>query len=129
MGEHIELSKRLNQLESAHAKHGAKLENVDVNLEKLSNAYSDMAKTTARLVAHQEEQVRMSQQMRELQQEQYSQSTQIALLQQSVGPLRTMEKQLNSNTGVSNATKWVAGVVISAVIAALAIGLRGVFGG
>jgi hypothetical protein len=40
-----------------------------------------------------------------------------------------MEKQLNSNTGVSNATKWVAGVVISAVIAALAIGLRGVFGG
>lgn len=129
MGEHIELSKRLNQLESAHAKHGAKLENVDVNLEKLSNAYSDMAKTTARLVAHQEEQVRMSQQMRELQQEQYSQSTQIALLQQSVEPLRTMEKQLNSNTGVSNATKWVAGVVISAVIAALAIGLRGVFGG
>ena len=129
MGEHIELSKRLNQLESAHAKHGAKLENVDVNLEKLSNAYSDMAKTTARLVAHQEEQARMSQQMRELQQEQSSQSTQIALLQQSVEPLRSMEKQLNSNTGVSNATKWAAGVVISAVIAALTIGLRSVFGG
>lgn len=128
MEEHIELSKRLNQLESAHAKHGAKLENVDVNLEKLSNAYSDMAKTTARLVAHQEEVTRLGQQMRDAQQEQARQATDIALLQKDVEPLGEMKQQLTSNTGVSNATKWLATAVLTAVIGAFAYGIRGIFG-
>ena len=129
MGEHIELSKRLNQLESAHAKHGAKLENVDVNLEKLSNAYSDMARTTAKLVAHQEEQTRMSQQMRDIQQVQAAQATKIALLQKDVEPIREMEKQLSSNTGVSNATKWTATAVVTGLIGLVVYGMRGLIGG
>ena len=124
----MEFSKRLNQLESSYARQEARLEHVDVNLEKLSNAYADMAKTMAQLVAHHEEVQRLGQQMRDVQFCQHQQATDIALLKRDVEPINEMKQQLSSNTGVSNATKWLAGVVLAAVISAMAYGLRGFFG-
>jgi len=35
---------------------------------------------------------------------------------------------LSSNTGVSNATKWLAGAVMAAIISAMGYALRGFFG-
>lgn len=124
----MEFSKRLNHLESSYARQEARLEHVDVNLEKLSNAYADMAKTMAQLVAHHEEVQRLGQQMRDVQFCQHQQATDIALLKRDVEPINEMKQQLSSNTGVSNATKWLAGVVLAAVISAMAYGLRGFFG-
>ena len=124
----MEFSKRLNQLESSYARQEARLEHVDVNLEKLSDAYADMAKTMAQLVAHHEEVQRLGQQMRDVQFCQHQQATDIALLKRDVEPINEMKQQLSSNTGVSNATKWLAGVVLAAVISAMAYGLRGFFG-
>ena len=120
----MEFSKRLNQLESSYARQEARLEHVDVNLEKLSTAYSDMAKTMAQLVAHHEEVQRLGQQMRDVQHRQNQQATDIALLKRDVEPISEMKQQLSSNTGVSNATKWLAGVVVAAIISAAVYGLR-----
>lgn len=125
----MELNKRLNQLESSYARQEARLEHVDVNLEKLGNAFSDMAKTMAQLVAHHEEVQRLGQQMRDVQHRQNQQATDIALLKRDVEPISDMKQQLSNNTGVSNATKWVAGVVLAAIISAVAYGLRGNLGG
>jgi len=124
----MEFSKRLNQLESSYARQEARLEHVDVNLEKLSNAYADMAKTMAQLVAHHEEVQRLGQQMRDVQFCQHQQATDIALLKRDVEPINEMKQQLNSNTGVSNATKWLAGAVLAAIISAMGYALRGFFG-
>jgi len=124
----MEFSKRLNQLESSYARQEARLEHVDVNLEKLSNAYADMAKTMAQLVAHHEEVQRLGQQMRDVQFCQHQQATDIALLKRDVEPINEMKQQLSSNTGVSNATKWLAGAVMAAIISAMGYALRGFFG-
>lgn len=120
----MDTDRRLSRLEAGHAHQKEKLDHVDHHLSKLSEAYTDMAKTMANLVAHQEEVQRMGEQMREVQQHLANHNTEIAVLQRDVEPVSDMAKKTDRNATVTGAVKWFLASLVAATLGTLGYIIR-----
>ena len=120
----MDTDRRLSRLEAGHAHQKEKLEHVDYHLGKISEAYTDMAQTMAKLVAHHEEVQRMGEQMREVQQHLANHDTEIAVLQKDVEPVSDIAKKTDRNHTVTSAVKWFLGSLVAATLGTLAYIIR-----